>query len=90
MRQWSTTPFYGTKKTLTVDIDADGLADLIAVNDTDMQVMRSTGTGYAAPEVWYSGAFTGTRATLAADVDGDADADLVAVHGNEIWVLRSQ
>jgi hypothetical protein len=52
--------------------------------------MRSTGTGYAAPEVWYSNAFTGTKATLAADVDGDADADLVAVNSGEIWVLRTQ
>jgi hypothetical protein len=89
-QQWSTTPFYGTKKTLTADIDADGLADLIAINDTDVRVMRSTGTGYAAPEVWYPNTFTGTKATLAADVDGDADADLVAVNSGEIWVLRTQ
>jgi hypothetical protein len=90
VQQWSTTPFYGTEKTLTADIDADGDADLIAVNDTDVQVMRSTGTGYAAPEVWYGNPFEGTRATLAADVDGDGDADLVAVNDNDIQVLRTQ
>ncbi|MEV7554743.1 VCBS repeat-containing protein [Amycolatopsis sp. NPDC089917] len=87
---WSTTPFYGTKKTLTADIDGDGDADLIAVNDTDVQVMRSTGSSYSAPEVWYAGSFSGTKETLTADVDGDGDADLVAVNADDVWVLRSQ
>ncbi|MEV6903982.1 VCBS repeat-containing protein [Amycolatopsis sp. NPDC051372] len=89
-QQWSTTPFSGTEKTFTGDIDADGKADLIAVNDTDVQVMRSTGTGYSAPEVWYAGSFAGTKDTLTADVDGDGDTDLVAVNDTDIWVLRSQ
>ncbi|MEW2506032.1 VCBS repeat-containing protein [Amycolatopsis sp. NPDC047767] len=89
-QQWSTTPFHSTKKTFTGDIDADGKADLIAVNDTDVQVMRSTGTSYSAPEVWYAGSFSGTRDTLTADVDGDGDTDLVAVNDTDIWVLRSQ
>ncbi|WP_168214085.1 FG-GAP repeat domain-containing protein [Prauserella flavalba] len=88
--QWSTTPFYGTRKTLTADIDADGNADLIAVNDTDVQVMRSTGAGYAPPELWYAGSFSGTRDTLTADVDGDGDADLIAANDNNVQVLRSQ
>lgn len=87
---WSATPFHGSKKTLTADIDADGDADLIAVNDTDVQVMRSTGSSYSAPELWYSGSFSGTKETLTADVDGDGDADLVAVNTNDVWVLRSQ
>ncbi|UMP07316.1 VCBS repeat-containing protein [Amycolatopsis sp. EV170708-02-1] len=87
---WSATPFHGGKKTLTADIDADGDADLIAVNDTDVQVMRSTGTSYSPPESWYAGAFFGTKETLTADVDGDGDADLVAVNANDVWVLRSQ
>ncbi|MFD5250390.1 FG-GAP repeat domain-containing protein [Amycolatopsis sp. NPDC058340] len=87
---WSATPFHGGKKTLTADIDADGDADLIAVNDTDVQVMRSTGTSYSPPESWYAGPFFGTKETLTADVDGDGDADLVAVNANDVWVLRSQ
>ncbi|WP_326836023.1 VCBS repeat-containing protein [Amycolatopsis rhabdoformis] len=89
-QQWSTTPFYGTEKTFTGDVDADGKADLIAVNDTDVQVMRSTGAGYAAPEVWYAGSFSGTKDTVTSDVDGDGDTDLVAVNDSDIRVLRSQ
>ncbi|MFI5613417.1 FG-GAP repeat domain-containing protein [Amycolatopsis sp. NPDC051903] len=88
--QWSTTPFIGTKKTLTADLDADGDADLIAINANDVQVMRSTGTGYAAPERWYAHSFSGTKDTLTSDVDGDGDADLIAVNDNDVWVLRSQ
>ncbi|MET7993562.1 VCBS repeat-containing protein [Amycolatopsis sp. NPDC005232] len=89
-QQWSTAPFHGTKKTFTGDIDADGKADLIAVNDTDVRVMRSTGAGYSAPEVWYAGSFSGTKDTLTVDVDGDGDTDLVAVNDTDIWLLRSQ
>ncbi|MEV4604769.1 hypothetical protein AB0K15_46400 [Amycolatopsis sp. NPDC049253] len=40
-RSCSTSPFYGTKKTFTGDIDADGGTDLVAVNDTDIWVLRS-------------------------------------------------
>lgn len=37
--QWSTTPFFGARKTMAADMDADGDADLVAVNGSE--VLRS-------------------------------------------------
>ena len=38
-QSWSTTPFHGTRQTLTADMDAEGDADLVAVNDDDAWVL---------------------------------------------------
>lgn len=39
--QWPTQPFFGSRKTLTGDVDADGDADLIAFNTYDTWVLRA-------------------------------------------------
>ncbi len=58
---WSSIPFYGTKATLVGDVNGDGKADLIAVDDSGTFVMTSNGTGFSAPVAWSSIPFYGTR-----------------------------
>jgi hypothetical protein len=60
------------------------------VDDAGVRIMRSTGSGFATPEQWYTQPFQGTRETLAADVDADGDTDLIAVNANDTWILRAQ
>ncbi len=86
---WTNTPFYGTKATLTDDVNGDGKADLVGVNAGQTFVMLSTGTAFAAPAAWSNTPFFGTRGTFLADVTGDGKADLVAVNADSIWVMAS-
>jgi IPT/TIG domain/FG-GAP-like repeat len=95
--QWSSLPFAGTVVTLAGDVDGDGDADLVGVNDsaTDHStwVMLSSGSSFAAPVQWSSTAFSGTEKTLLADVDGDGKVDLVGVNDvptdHSTWVMLS-
>jgi hypothetical protein len=71
------------------NVNGDGKADLVAINDTSTFVMLSTGTGFAAPQQWSNTAFYGTKATLVADVNGDGKADLVAINDTSTFVMLS-
>lgn len=69
---------------LLADVDGDGRADIVAFGQTDVQVALSTGSGFAAAQVW-SDEFAfddGWRTTrherIMADVNGDGRADIVA------------
>lgn len=88
-QQTSATPFFGTRATLTGDVDGDGKWDLIAVNDAATWLVTAGPTTYGTPHIASIGAFYGTRATLAGDVNGDGLTDLVAVNGYSIWVMAS-
>ncbi len=85
--QWSSADFYGTRSTQLVDINGDGRADLVAVNDGSIWVMLSTGSGFGAPQPWSTIPFYGTVTTTFADVNGDGKIDAVAVSGSAIWVM---
>jgi hypothetical protein len=85
----SITVVVGQSRTLAADVNGDGRADLVAVNDTSAWVMLSTGSSFSAPADWHEGAFYGSRATLACDVNGDGRADLVAVNDSSVWVMLS-
>ena len=78
-----------TKATLTGDVNGDGRADLIAVNDNGTYVMLSTGSSFSAPQVWSMSPFFGFRATIAGDVNGDRRTDLVAIGPGGTWVMLS-
>ncbi len=85
----STVSFYGTSATLAGDVDGDGKADLIAVNDSSIWVMTADGSGFGPPSLTSSGPFYGDVETLSADVNGDGKADVVAINGGSIWVETS-
>lgn len=76
------------------DVTGSGLVDLVAVNDTQVFAMRSSGTSFNQPESWWTWNGTshlayGTLATFLGDVTGDGKADLVLVSPNDVWVMSS-
>lgn len=71
-------PYWGSAKTMFVDVTGDGKADLVADNGTEVKVRRSNGYVFGGPETWSSG-IGNPRAKYCADVDGDGDADLILV-----------
>ena len=74
---------------LSGDVNGDGRADLVAINDADIWVTLSTGTAFAAPTQWSAVALQGTVGNLLGDVNGDSRADLVAINDTDIWVTLS-
>jgi hypothetical protein len=93
---WSTSAFYGTRATLAVDVNGDGRADLVAVNDSSIWVMRSVPKvgfpglyEFSPPELWSTTPFYGSLVTLGGDVNGDGIGDLVAVNNGSTWVIKS-
>jgi len=87
--RWLIGGFHGTYGTWFADVNGDGMADGIGINDNDVWVTLSTGAGFAFPERWLVGGFHGTRGTWFADVDGDGKADGIGVNDDDIWVMRS-
>jgi hypothetical protein len=74
---------------LVGDVNGDGRADLIGVNDGSSWVMLSSGHGFGAPQLWSATPFHGTRATVMGDVNGDGRADLIGVNDSSSWVMLS-
>jgi len=74
---------------LSGDVNGDGRADLVAINDADISVALSTGTAFAAPTQWSAVALKGTVGNLLGDVNSDGRADLVAINDADIRVALS-
>lgn len=87
------------------DFDGTGRADLMAIapdahGGTSFWRFASTGSGFAAPTLWYRSDATlapaRTQQYVAADFDGDGRADLLAAQrtadgvGFDFWVLTSR
>ncbi len=88
---WYGQSYYGTHGTYLADVDGDGKADLVALNDDGVWVIRSTGSSFAGPPIrWWSSAFYGTRpSTFMGDIDGDGRADMVAPVDGTIVTVRA-
>jgi hypothetical protein len=89
------TPYYGSRGTFFADVDGDGKADAIVVNDGPaapnfVVVRRSTGKGFGPNEPWIPDTpYYGSRGTFFADVTGDGKADAIVVNDDGITVRRS-
>jgi hypothetical protein len=78
-------PVAGVRQVSFADVDHDRLADAIFVEDGGIEIMRSTGGGFAAPRTWLAG----DRATAFADVTGRGYADAIAVANRRVFVRVS-
>jgi hypothetical protein len=77
--------FSPTDVLLSGDVDADGKKDLLLFARTQgkVYVARSTGSGFAAPEVWHGFFAVSTyERPRVADVNGDGRADIVTFATN--------
>ena len=99
---WSSVPFYGAYhidgltvgNTFFADVDGDGKADAIAVNDTGVTVRRSDSTKFLANETWATGLVPRSYHINGVshpniyfvDVNHDQAADAVTVDDNGVWV----
>jgi hypothetical protein len=79
----------GSRGNLVGDVDGDHKADLVALGDNNVIVVRSTGGSFGSGSYWRTQAAFGSRATFLGDVTGDGRADLVAVNGNNIKIWPS-
>lgn len=80
-------PFYGTRATSVADINADGMPDLVVVNDSQAVVKYNLGRGRFGPhKTILNEPFYGTRFTGFADLNGDKLDDFVVVNEDEIVV----
>jgi surface antigen len=75
--------------TFSADINGDGKADLVAVDEKATFVMLSTGAGFSAPAAWSTTPFYGSHGTFTGDVNGDGKADLIAVNEGNTYVMLS-
>ena len=96
---WTGGPFWGSRGTFFADVDGDGRADAIAVNDDGVYVRLSTGSGFPGPaQNWTGGPYYSLRtqnvvpsdqSVYFADVNGDGMADAIVVNDDAVYVRLS-
>ncbi len=69
-------------------LDGDTLADIVALNDKDVSIFRSTTSNLFSYEARFRIA-AGSDFAIA-DADGDGDLDIFTSGGTSIWVLLNQ
>lgn len=88
--KWADGPLYGARKTLVGDVNGDGKADLIMIDQFGgVRVALSDGTKFTKPQAVTTFANFGTMGTFVGDVNGDGRADLIMVNGDGVYVMLS-
>src|SRR5690606_10088091 len=88
---WAPHGWSGARGTFLADVDGDGAADLVALDEDGTTVHRSTGTAFSqTAERWSVVPSFRDRGSYMADVDGDGRADLVNVASTLLEVRRSR
>jgi hypothetical protein len=79
---WTDVPYYGNLGTYFADVNGDGRADAIAVNENQRLAVRlSNGSSFASTHTyWTDVPYYGNVGTYFADVNGDGMADAIAVN----------
>src|SRR5262249_12672684 len=75
----------GTFPRFVIDMNGDGLADIIGFGSGNVKVALNTGTGFAAPQTWLSTEFTqaqgwtdfSTCPRFVIDMNGDGLPDII-------------
>ena len=88
-QSWTDNAYYGTRGTYFADVNGDGRADAIVVNDGGVTARMSDGTKFLGNTTMTSGGFYGTVGTYFADVNGDGKADAIVVNADKIVVRPS-
>ncbi|MGK7926100.1 MAG: S8 family serine peptidase [Spirulina sp.] len=90
---WTENAYYSIddKAMAFADVDGDGKADAIVVNNSGVYVRRSNGSSFEAHENWTNEPYfsTGGKGEYFADVDGDGRADAIVVNNDGVYVRRS-
>lgn len=89
---WTIKPFHGTRGTAFADLNGDGRADAIFLNDLTVTVKPSSGSMFAelvGAQPWVAQPYQGTRGTFFADVNGDKRSDMISVNNVEVGVRLS-
>jgi hypothetical protein len=85
---WQGGAYYGSRGTFFADINGDGKADVVVVNNNGVYARLSLGNVFGASRLW-APPFYGSHGTFIADVNGDGKADAVAVNDNSTSVRLS-
>ncbi len=95
---WTTEPYIGSEGTFFADVNGDGGADAIAVNEYSSAlrggdgggvfVRQSTGYAFAPHGGRAMPPFVGSKGTFFADVTGDGTAEAIAVNSDKVSVVR--
>ena len=88
-QSWTTYPYFGTIGNHFVDVNGDGRADAVVVNNDKVRVRPSSGSQFLPDQSWTTYPYYGTRGTYFADVNGDGRADAIVVNNDRVTVLRS-
>jgi hypothetical protein len=75
--------------TAFVDVNGDGKADVIGVDNNGVFVETSTGSASSGSATWISGGWNGERGTFFADVNNDGKADVLGVDEGGVIVRTS-
>ncbi len=88
-KPWTDVPYYGSRGIYFADVNGDGRADAIVVNDDLITVRISDGTKFLPNASWTSEPYYGSRGTYFADVNGDSKADAIVINDDLVTVRIS-